>query len=76
MYDILNRIYFEIFQISKNKVTNSLRISLGIECPHRGAAFSYEHRFVKYPYVENEREACNVFFVWELFRPILQGLYH
>ncbi|VIO90960.1 oxidoreductase, short chain dehydrogenase/reductase family protein [Brugia malayi] len=46
----------------------------GIECPHRGAAFSYEYRFVKYPYVENEREACNVFFVWELFRPILQGV--
>ncbi|VDO38109.1 unnamed protein product, partial [Brugia timori] len=45
-----------------------------IECPHRGAAFSYEYRFVKYPYVENEREACNVFFVWELFRPILQGV--
>ncbi|CAG9534692.1 unnamed protein product [Cercopithifilaria johnstoni] len=46
----------------------------GIECPHRGAAFSYQYRFVEYPYVENEREACNVFFVWELFRPILQGV--
>ncbi|KAL4002395.1 thioester reductase domain protein [Acanthocheilonema viteae] len=46
----------------------------GIECPHRGAAFSYDYRFIKYPYVENEREACNVFFVWELFRPILQGV--
>uniref|UniRef100_A0A915Q4E9 Carrier domain-containing protein n=1 Tax=Setaria digitata TaxID=48799 RepID=A0A915Q4E9_9BILA len=46
----------------------------GIECPHRGAAFSYKHRFDKYPYEKNEREACNVFFVWELFRPILRGV--
>lgn len=46
----------------------------GIECPHRGAVLSYQFRFHKYPYGENEREACNVFFVWELFRPILKGI--
>ncbi|VDK29103.1 unnamed protein product [Gongylonema pulchrum] len=46
----------------------------GIECPHRGAVLSYKYRFHKYPYEEGEREACNVFFVWELFRPILKGI--
>ena len=26
-----------------------------------------------YPYPEDEREASNVFFVWEMFRPLLEG---
>ena len=26
-----------------------------------------------YPYPEDEREASNVFFVWEMFRPLLKG---
>ncbi len=47
--------------------------SAGIQCPHRGAVFSYHHRHITYPYGENEREACNVFFVWEMLRPLLQG---
>ncbi|XP_060585455.1 uncharacterized protein LOC132741329, partial [Ruditapes philippinarum] len=46
----------------------------GIKCPHRGAVFSYHARHVYYPYIENEREACNVFFVWELLRPLLKGV--
>lgn len=46
----------------------------GIKCPHRGAVFSYHARHVFYPYGENEREACNVFFVWELLRPLLKGV--
>ncbi|XP_075266110.1 uncharacterized protein LOC142358577 isoform X2 [Convolutriloba macropyga] len=47
----------------------------GILCPHRGAVFSYNLRHVDYPYSDEveEREACNVFFVWEMLRPLLKG---
>jgi surfactin synthase thioesterase subunit len=45
----------------------------GILCPHRGAVNSYYWRYTHYPYQEDEREACNVFFVWEVIRPLLQG---
>ncbi|XP_069681059.1 uncharacterized protein [Periplaneta americana] len=46
----------------------------GIRCPHRGAVFSYYWRHVAHPYGEGEREACNVFFVWEMLRPLLRGV--
>jgi amino acid adenylation domain-containing protein len=46
----------------------------GILCPHRGAVNSYAWRYAYYPYEPGEREACNVFFVWEVMRPLLQGL--
>ncbi|XP_049804567.1 uncharacterized protein LOC126248021 isoform X1 [Schistocerca nitens] len=45
----------------------------GIQCPHRGAVFSYHWRHLAYPYEETEREACNVFFVWEMLRPLMKG---
>ena len=45
----------------------------GILCPHRGAVNSYYWRYYHYPYEEGEREACNVFLVWEVIRAILQG---
>eukprot|EP00300_Choanocystis_sp_HF-7_P017701 c19805_g1_i3.p1 GENE.c19805_g1_i3~~c19805_g1_i3.p1 ORF type:complete len:996 (+),score=223.78 c19805_g1_i3:677-3664(+) len=45
----------------------------GIACPHRGAVHSYYYRYVNFPYDEGEREACNVFFVWEVLRPLLRG---
>ncbi|MAD41415.1 MAG: hypothetical protein CL623_03385, partial [Arcobacter sp.] len=45
----------------------------GIICPHRGAVNSYYWRYNYYPYSQNEREACNVFFVWEAIRALLQG---
>lgn len=45
----------------------------GILCPHRGAVNSYHWRYRHVPYGEDEREACNVFFVWEVMRPILRG---
>jgi len=45
----------------------------GIVCPHIGAVNSYWWRFVHLPYGADEREACNVFFVWEVLRPLLQG---
>lgn len=35
---------------------------------------SYHHRLVNFPYSEGDREACHVFFVWELLRPLLGGL--
>jgi len=46
----------------------------GIACPHRGAVLSYKFRFDYYPYKDDDTVACNVFFVWELLRPILQGV--
>uniref|UniRef100_A0A1I8BUP7 Fatty acid synthase n=1 Tax=Meloidogyne hapla TaxID=6305 RepID=A0A1I8BUP7_MELHA len=46
----------------------------GIKCPHRGAVISYKWRFLNYPYKDDDIEACNVFFVWEMFRPILQAV--
>ncbi|WP_163336423.1 type I polyketide synthase [Desulfopila sp. IMCC35008] len=45
----------------------------GILCPHRGTVNSYYWRYNHAPYQENEREACNIFLVWEVIRPILQG---
>lgn len=44
-----------------------------IICPHRGAVNSYYWRYVRHPYQAGEREACNVFFAWEMIRPLLQG---
>lgn len=46
----------------------------GIQCPHRGAVFSYHNRHVQYPYQPGDREACNIFFVWEMLRPLLRGV--
>lgn len=45
----------------------------GIVCPHQGAVNSYWWRFVHLPYGNHEREACNVFFIWEVLRPLLRG---
>ena len=45
----------------------------GIICPHRGAVNSYYWRYRNVPYQEGEREGCNVFLVWEVIRPLLQG---
>ncbi|PNF30886.1 hypothetical protein B7P43_G06094 [Cryptotermes secundus] len=46
----------------------------GIQCPHRAAVFSFYWRHIAYPYGEDEREACNIFFVWEMLRPLLRGV--
>ena len=45
----------------------------GITCPHRGSTMCYTHRAWAAPYAPDEREACNVFFVWEMLRPLLRG---
>lgn len=43
----------------------------GICCPHRGAVHSYDWRLVNCPFIDNDRVASHVFFVWELLRPML-----
>ena len=50
-------------------------IPKGILCPHRGAVLSYQYRQHTTPYAldGSDREACNVFFVWEMLRPLLHG---
>eukprot|EP00325_Prymnesiales_sp_UTEX-LB-985_P001567 CAMPEP_0174705992 /NCGR_PEP_ID=MMETSP1094-20130205/9007_1 /TAXON_ID=156173 /ORGANISM="Chrysochromulina brevifilum, Strain UTEX LB 985" /LENGTH=1408 /DNA_ID=CAMNT_0015904217 /DNA_START=132 /DNA_END=4358 /DNA_ORIENTATION=+ len=47
----------------------------GITCPHRGSVFSYSHRMFAMPYASDgsDREGVNVFFVWEMLRPLLAG---
>jgi non-ribosomal peptide synthetase component F len=46
----------------------------GICCPHKGSVLSYGWRSARYPYGPGvEREGCNVFFVWEMLRPLLNG---
>lgn len=44
-----------------------------IICPHRGAVNSYHFKSIRYPYAEDDRVAVNVFFVWEVLRPLLDG---
>ncbi len=45
----------------------------GILAPNRGAVHSYAQRYTLSSYLPGDRVACNVFFVWELFRPLLKG---
>ncbi|MES0088922.1 alpha/beta fold hydrolase, partial [Mesorhizobium sp. M0026] len=46
----------------------------GIVCPHRTTVCSYQWRYHALPYAPDEREAVNVFLVWEIMRPILAGM--
>ncbi|KAH9494553.1 hypothetical protein Btru_019837 [Bulinus truncatus] len=47
----------------------------GITCPQRGAVYSYHHRHTHFTYQDDqEREACNIFFVWEMLRPLMKGV--
>ncbi len=45
----------------------------GVLAPHRGAVYSYGERYKISSYEPGDRVACNVFFVWEFFRPLLKG---
>jgi len=45
----------------------------GIEAPHRGSVHSYGERHRFQPYAPGQRVACNIFFVWEFFRPLARG---
>ena len=65
----------------KGKVEASLFIynnlilsSSGIVVPLRAPIISYLSRHEGFPYGENEKEAANIFFVWELLRPLMKGI--
>ncbi|KAI1329452.1 enterobactin synthetase component F [Xylariaceae sp. FL0255] len=45
----------------------------GIANPHRAAVRSYNLRFNLSDLQPGDRVACNVFFVWEILRPLLRG---
>ncbi|KAH9241332.1 hypothetical protein K456DRAFT_1822784 [Colletotrichum gloeosporioides 23] len=45
----------------------------GIANPHRAAVRSYDLRFGLSDLQPGDRVACNVFFVWEMLRPLLRG---
>lgn len=45
----------------------------GIANPHRGAVRSYDLRFKLSDLGPGDRVACNVFFIWEILRPLLRG---
>jgi amino acid adenylation domain-containing protein/thioester reductase-like protein len=45
----------------------------GIQLPHRAAVHSYAERHQVSPYKPGQRVACNIFFVWEIFRPLIRG---
>lgn len=45
----------------------------GIANPHRAAVLSYNLRFAVSDLQPGDRVACNVFFVWEIIRPLLRG---
>ena len=45
----------------------------GIANPHRAAVLSYDLRFALSDLQPGDRVACNVFFIWEILRPIIRG---
>ncbi len=45
----------------------------GIANPHRAAVRSYLWRFGMSDYEPGDRVGCNVFFIWEMLRPLLRG---
>ncbi|UNI13913.1 putative NRPS-like protein biosynthetic cluster [Purpureocillium takamizusanense] len=45
----------------------------GIANPHKASILSYDLRFNLQDLQPGDRVACNVFFVWEMLRPLLRG---
>lgn len=45
----------------------------GIANPHRAPVLSYNLRFLVQDVRPGDRVACNVFFIWEILRPLLRG---
>lgn len=45
----------------------------GIANPHRAPVLSYDMRFGVRDLHPGDRVACNVFFIWEIIRPLLRG---
>ncbi|KDN38147.1 acetyl-CoA synthetase-like protein [Tilletiaria anomala UBC 951] len=45
----------------------------GIANPHQAAVYSYDARFSISDVKPGDRVACNVYFIWEILRPLLRG---
>jgi len=45
----------------------------GVLVPHRAVVHSYTSRYKQSSYQPKDRVACNIFFVWEILRPLLKG---
>ena len=45
----------------------------GVLVPHRAVVHSYTSRYKQSSYQPQDRVACNIFFVWEILRPLLKG---
>ena len=45
----------------------------GIANPHKAGVLSYDSRFAFQDLQPGDRVACNVFFIWEILRPLLRG---
>ncbi len=45
----------------------------GIRQSHRAAVNAYWHRYLHAAYGDHEREACNVYFIWYVWLPLLRG---
>lgn len=45
----------------------------GIANPHRAPVLSYDLRFAVNDLTPADRVACNVYFIWEMLRPLLRG---
>lgn len=45
----------------------------GVLVPHRAVVHSYTSRYEQSSYQPKDRVACNIFFVWEILRPLLKG---
>jgi amino acid adenylation domain-containing protein/thioester reductase-like protein len=45
----------------------------GIANPHRAPVYSYNLRFQLSDIEQGDRVACNVFFIWEILRPLIRG---
>jgi amino acid adenylation domain-containing protein/thioester reductase-like protein len=45
----------------------------GIANPHRAPVYSYNLRLQLSDLKEGDRVACNVFFIWEILRPLIRG---
>ena len=45
----------------------------GVLIPHRAVVHSYASRYEQSSYQPGDRVACNIFFIWEILRPLLKG---